>query len=974
MDTLAEKTSRGFNGNIKSSTRIIFILISGIFIAFLFLYSLNPSHFGQAEGLEGNEGSFSKLEMQSREMITDTGNAPSSGPDLAITKTHNTYFLKGGKGVYTVTVTNVGSDPINGYITVTDQLPAGLSLVKAGGNGWNTCNGTSNIICVHPNTTGLISSTALSPLLITVTIDITISEIVTNTVSVTNTTDSTITNNTAKDRTDLSADLAVLKTVNPANPADGSVITYTLIVTNAGPNDTTNVVLTDSLPSKLSFNGYISTIGTYSPTNGRWVIGNLTKNLNATLWITATVTSGACGNISNSTKGLTSNLPDGNLGNNSSTASLYIKNTCATGAVKSTATGFPPINQANLTLKDSANHTHNTQTNTSGVYTFTDTPSSPLASGIVTITASKAGYQSKQLSPNPILVSDTVNIIPDILLSPAVELVVSKTDYRSTVVPNQVFTYTIGITNSGFLTAIPVVITDVLSSQLNYLTDSLIGASGVISRTLDHTRIWTLTTGLPPNQWKIFTLRAQVANPLASGTVAVTNTIHIAAPDIEENKSNNVAQDVDYTPNVSIIKSVSPTEARVNSRFAFTIQIQNKGKVSITGVTFSDTFPSYLTYYSGSTTKGTYGFNTSTRTFSASIGTMVPNEIVTITINMTVNSTVTTTQILNNTATVYYTHGDTSLSQNSNTISYRVIGASSLPGTGGKPALIQADKPKPSSGFWAALISAFILFVGGLLGVAYGIHAKNNQPEWSTWALRMGGLLVGVGLMFGALAWGLANISERFVAGQQTGMPSQTAAQALVNQTQVLPTAEVSLYTFQDHQTLPDYPVPTPTVSKQAGSEKPADTSSPVRLLIPSLGIDAVIKYVPFDGFSWLISGLQNEIAWMGDTSWPGLGSNTAMAGHVTLRNGADGPFRYLETLKNGDKLIVFTEQNMYTYQVQELKVVDDSAMSVVQPSENSILTLITCTGWDNALGHYIKRLVVFAGLVDTQPIATRGN
>jgi sortase A len=112
----------------------------------------------------------------------------------------------------------------------------------------------------------------------------------------------------------------------------------------------------------------------------------------------------------------------------------------------------------------------------------------------------------------------------------------------------------------------------------------------------------------------------------------------------------------------------------------------------------------------------------------------------------------------------------------------------------------------------------------------------------------------------------------------------------------------------------------------------------------------------------------------MGDTSWPGLGSNTAMAGHVTLRNGADGPFRYLETLKNGDKLIVFTEQNMYTYQVQELKVVDDSAMSVVQPSENSILTLITCTGWDNDLGHYIKRLVVFAGLVDTQPIATRGN
>jgi sortase A len=112
----------------------------------------------------------------------------------------------------------------------------------------------------------------------------------------------------------------------------------------------------------------------------------------------------------------------------------------------------------------------------------------------------------------------------------------------------------------------------------------------------------------------------------------------------------------------------------------------------------------------------------------------------------------------------------------------------------------------------------------------------------------------------------------------------------------------------------------------------------------------------------------------MGDTSWPGLGSNTALAGHVTLRNGADGPFRYLETLKRGASLTVFTEKFIYTYQVQELKVVNDSDMSVVKPSDQSILTLITCTGWDNALGHYIKRLIVVADLVDTQPIVIRGN
>jgi len=36
--------------------------------------------------------------------------------------------------------------------------------------------------------------------------------------------------------------------------------------------------------------------------------------------------------------------------------------------------------------------------------------------------------------------------------------------------------------------------------------------------------------------------------------------------------------------------------------------------------------------------------------------------------------------------------------------------------------------------------------------------------------------------------------------------------------------------------------------------------------------MDTVVKYVPYDGLTWLIAGLQQEIAWMGDTSWPGLG------------------------------------------------------------------------------------------------------
>jgi sortase (surface protein transpeptidase) len=44
-----------------------------------------------------------------------------------------------------------------------------------------------------------------------------------------------------------------------------------------------------------------------------------------------------------------------------------------------------------------------------------------------------------------------------------------------------------------------------------------------------------------------------------------------------------------------------------------------------------------------------------------------------------------------------------------------------------------------------------------------------------------------------------------------------------------------------------------------------------------------------------------------------------------------------------------------------------------VEPSQTSQITLITCTGWDTKLGHYIKRLIVAATLDEVVPIAVRG-
>lgn len=171
-------------------------------------------------------------------------------------------------------------------------------------------------------------------------------------------------------------------------------------------------------------------------------------------------------------------------------------------------------------------------------------------------------------------------------------------------------------------------------------------------------------------------------------------------------------------------------------------------------------------------------------------------------------------------------------------------------------------------------------------------------------------------------------------------------------------------------ETLPDYPIPTPviTVTPQPGEPGP-DISAVSRIVIPALMLDTEVKYVPFDGVTWLISGLKQEVAWMGNTSWPGLGSNTALAGHVTVAGMGDGPFRHLDELPVGEVILLYTDNNLYTYQVRESVVTDDGDMSVILPSENAQISLITCVDWDNESRTYLKRLVVYADLIRTESI-----
>jgi sortase A len=202
---------------------------------------------------------------------------------------------------------------------------------------------------------------------------------------------------------------------------------------------------------------------------------------------------------------------------------------------------------------------------------------------------------------------------------------------------------------------------------------------------------------------------------------------------------------------------------------------------------------------------------------------------------------------------------------------------------------------------------------------------------------------------------------------QNPAQPTPTLSKGEVDVSYLLPTATPL--------NLPHFDIPTPTAMPATGPDGGApDSSAVTRLVIPKMGLDTVVEYVPFNGSTWLISGLHQEIAWMGDTSWPGLGGNTGLAGHVDLVTGAKGPFWNLKDLKTGDQITLYTEKNIYTYQVREQTVVEDYDLSVIQPTDKPQLTLITCTTWDPDLRMYIKRLVVYADLANVHPQTSQSN
>ncbi|WP_442482034.1 SdrD B-like domain-containing protein [Aeoliella sp. SH292] len=305
------------------------------------------------------------------------------GFDLVIDKSANLSAVPaGGSLVYTIDVTNNGPSTASG-VTFSDTLPTGVTF----DSGSTSVGGLSHASGVVTANLGNIAPGATVTVTINVDVNGNATGTLTNTATVAAPNESNTSNNTSSVGTSVQQviDLAVTKVDNDggANVTPGETIVYTVTVVNNGPSTATNVVLTDILPSNVTFNAGSSSVPT-SNVGGvlTYNIGSLAPSVSSIITIAVVVDDDFVGTVTN-TASATANEFETNPANNSASSSSVVA--VEPGSISGTVfvdrnnngvqeSNDPGIAGVVITLTGidftSANVSRTTVTGTNGTYTF----------------------------------------------------------------------------------------------------------------------------------------------------------------------------------------------------------------------------------------------------------------------------------------------------------------------------------------------------------------------------------------------------------------------------------------------------------------------------------------------------------------------------------------------------------------------------------------------------------------------------
>ncbi len=569
--------------------------------------------------------------------------------DLSLSKTINNANVTLGQPVtFTLNLNNSGPSAATG-VTVTDQLPQGLTFVSATPAG--VYNATTGVWTV--GTVAVGASTTLQ-----ITASVGTSTAVTNTAQVSASNqrdpDSTPNNSIATEDDQASvtltpqvADLSLAKTIDNPTPNVGQNVTFTVNLNNSGPGPATNVAVADKLPPGLTFISAAPSQGSYDSASGTWTVGTVSAGASVSLQLAATVTTTSA--ITNTAQVSRADQPDPDSTPNNNNAAeddqssitltpqradLSLTKTVDNAAPNPDATvnftlnlrNDGPGTATNITVTDllpsgltflGSSPSQGAYNNTTGLWSVGVVSSGSNASlqiaarvtGSGTITnlaqVTAVDQPDPDSKPNNNVAGEDDQSSVNVIVQQA-DLSLTKTADKASPQVGQDIKFTLTVSNGGPHTATNVKVHDLLPSGLAFVS-STASVGAYDSNSGD----WTVPS-LASGTKATLQITAKM-----TGTVSATNPAEITASDQRDPDStpnNGVATEDDQaaatvTPQIadlSLSQKANPVRPNASQQVTFTITVTNAGPNDATGVAVTDALPAGMAFVSATASTGTY--------------------------------------------------------------------------------------------------------------------------------------------------------------------------------------------------------------------------------------------------------------------------------------------------------------------------------------------------------------------------------
>ena len=571
--------------------------------------------------------------------IATEATAVDPAADLSITMADSPDpVLLGESFTYTLVVRN-GGPSYDNQVRLTDTLPAGVSFVSVSPS-QGTCTGTTTVAC----NLGTISWRDIATVSISVVADST-GDLANTAVVSSSVADPSGGDNTVTDITTVSpaAGLVLTQTASPNPLLLGTDLIYTLRVVNVGPSEATGGTLTDTLPAGGSF---VSASAGCGEAGGSvtCAIGTLGSGDAATVNIVVSV---ASVNTIINIASVTSSVPDPTPADNFAAETTPVKPASDLSVTKADSSDPVLLGEEFTYTLSVINEGPSYDTGVrltdalpAGVSFVSATPSQGTCSGTSTVACILGTIASGDAARVSIvaiadsigLLTNTVTVVgtvPDLdtgdnvatettTVSPASDLVVSKTDGEDPVLLDSNLTYSLSVVNKGPSEASGITLTDTLPAEVSFVSASAgcdeaggtvtcaIGTLGSGDSSVVSIVVGTDSTGDVVN---VASVRSNQGDPnTGDNTATETTSVHAPLPPPPVPSAD-----------LSVAKVDSPDPVLLGGVLTYTLRVVNKGPSTGTAVTLTDHLPEGMEFVSATPSEGTCSEST---TITCTIGTL----------------------------------------------------------------------------------------------------------------------------------------------------------------------------------------------------------------------------------------------------------------------------------------------------------------------------------------------------------------